>query len=171
MTTAADRFFSSTGGSEFEAWKFDGVGSTLAGEVLSVGDPYEREKLGKPNETETTVVMEIRDDQGVGHALYVTKFALKSAIADAVRAATGGPGAPAVGGRLGIQRTADKPPTQAGRSPQHQFVAQYVAPVASAATNDIFATAASPAPAAVTQPAAVPAVPPAAAPPAANSLV
>lgn len=140
----ADDFFTS-GGSGLPAFKFENLGDTLAGEITRVGEPFEREKLGKPGQTETTICIDIRADDGNEWSLWVSKVAMKMAIRDAV-AAAGAVGAPAVGGRLGIQYHADKPSTTPGFNPQKLFVAQYVPPAPSTAANAMFDQAAQPAP-------------------------
>lgn len=143
--TTADEFFTS-GGSGLPAFKFENLGDTLAGEITRVGEPFEREKLGKPGQTETTICIDIRADDGNEWSLWVSKVAMKMAIRDAV-AAAGAVGAPTVGGRLGVQYHADKPSTTPGFNPQKLFVAQYVPPAPSAAANAIFNEApAQPAP-------------------------
>lgn len=141
--STADDFFNSSSGAGFPAFSFANIGDTLSGEIVGVSDPITQPKMGTTTgETETSIVFDIRTDAGEEFALWVSKPALKTAIADAVRAA-GQSGAPKVGGRLGVQHNATRPSKTPGFSPQKLYVAQYAPPSVTPAANAVFDQAAS----------------------------
>ena len=181
MTEAIDSFFSGGGGKSL-SWKDVPVGTTYVGTVLAVHPPqqvtdpvtnkpvFQRDGVTPKMQARIDLATTYRDpsdaeDDGT-RSLYVGGW-MKGAVGDAVRKATGKPGAPAVGGVLSVTLSEREPNENRALNPTNKFTATYQPPVA-AATGQFYGETPAPAPQ-YAPPAPAPA--PAAAPPPAPAPV
>lgn len=147
MTEAIDSFFSGGGGKSL-SWKDVPIGTTYTGTILAVNAPqqvtdpvtskpvFQRDGVTPKMQARIDLATTYRDpadaeDDG-SRSLYVGGW-MKGAIGDAVRKATGKPGAPAVGGVLTVTLTEREPNENRALNPTNKFVAVYQPPAAAAA--------------------------------------
>ena len=159
MTEAIDSFFSGGGGKSL-SWKDVPIGTTYVGTVLAVHPPqqvtdpvtnkpvFQRDGVTTKMQARIDLATTYRDpsdaeDDGT-RSLYVGGW-MKGAVGDAVRKATGKPGAPAVGGVLSVTLSEREPNENRALNPTNKFTATYQPPVA-AATGQFYGETPAPAP-------------------------
>lgn len=124
--TSQEDFLS--GGNSYPAIKFDTMGEVHRGMIIEEPSFVTRPTLNDPNIKEENLVVNL-DVNGQNRSLWVSKFAMKKAIKDALTEA--GPGTLLqVGGELGIAWTEEVDTGKASKA--KIFVAKYVAPKATA---------------------------------------
>ncbi len=119
------RFIDENAGSQYPAFKFDAIGATAKGRITRV---VHRDMPNKFNGgVDPTLIVELEDEAGNGVTVYAKRGFMLSAIADAVRRATGGTSEMEVGATLAVRYDEDR---DTGKpQPAKVFKAQYQPPV------------------------------------------
>lgn len=151
MTAPSLESFFAGGGGKSVSWKDKPIGTTVSGTVTAVHppqqqtDPVTQEKQFKKNgEPKVSVRVDLAtserdpadpEDDG-SRGLYVQGW-MQGAIGDAIRKATGAPGAPQIGAQITVTLSEREPNTNPVLNPINKFTATYVPPAA-AATQQFF---------------------------------